>query len=236
MELICHNEEPTNLSSPWKIALPDSIVSSTIAFFHQLCNHPSHEVLRKTLNMFYHPHLYTRVKEFVCSDCQFTKGNTKGYGHHPPREVNLQPWYQVDVDLIGPWKFEITRGGREVEFLALTCIDRATGFPAGAILDNKTSQLTADAFDTCWLSNFPRPYVCCSDNGTEFVGAPFEDLLLKHAIAHRTSTVRNPSANGIVERMHLSMGNSLRVLLKEHSCATIREARAILQKALNMAL
>lgn len=64
VELVCHNDKPEDVASPWKIALPESMVTPTIAFFHQLCNrnHPSHSLLSKTLDMFCHPHLHARVR------------------------------------------------------------------------------------------------------------------------------------------------------------------------------
>ena len=156
-------------------------------------------------------------------------------GHLPPRDVNLNIWQQCDVDLIGPWSFEL-RGGKVVELFALTCIDRASGYPAAKIISRKTSAEVAEAFESCWLSLFPKPEVCGSDNGGEFIGPEFQQLLFDWAITHACTTARNPAGNGIVERMHLSIGNSLRVLLKDNVCQTQHEAHRLLERALSSAL
>ena len=74
------------------------------------------------------------------------------------------------------------------------------------------------------------------DNGGQFLGKEFQELLHSWAISHACTTARNPSANGVVERMHLTIGNLLRVLLKDHSCQTQQEARELLKRALNAAL
>jgi hypothetical protein len=51
------------------------------------------------------------------------------------------------------------------------------------------------------------------DQGGEFTGYPFQHLLqrLVHIHRHPTST-KNPQANSVCERMHQTIGNSLRVL------------------------
>ena len=231
----CYCKDPSDEKECWKIVLPDQVLEPTIDFYHKLLNHPGQKALLQALRLYYHPNLAATVRQFHCHDCQFTKSNVRGFGHLPPRDVNLDVWQQVDCDLIGPWTFEI-RGGKSIELFALTCIDRASGFPAASIISTKTSKEVADAFHSCWLSLFPRPEICASDNGGEFIGPEFEEQLYDWAISHVQTTARNPTGNGIVERMHLSMGNSLRVLLKEHSCQTIKEARNLLQRALDTAL
>ena len=46
------------------------------------------------------------------------------YGHLPPQDVNLTPWFEVAVDLIGPWTIII--GNDKYDFNALTSIDTTT--------------------------------------------------------------------------------------------------------------
>jgi hypothetical protein len=41
-----------------------------------------------------------------------------GYGLLPEREVQIAPWEEVVIDLIGPWRVKVN--GRKVEFNALT--------------------------------------------------------------------------------------------------------------------
>lgn len=235
IDLCSYCKDPTDPNEHWKIVLTDETVDPTIEFYHKLLNHPGHNALEKALQLYYHPHLGARVRAFACHDCQFTKAGTRGIGHLPPRDVSLDVWQQVDVDLIGPWSFEL-RGGKTVELFALTCIDRASGYPTAKIITRKTSEEVAHAFEACWLSLFPKPEVCGSDNGGEFIGPEFQELLYNWAISHACTTARNPAGNGVVERMHLTIGNSLRVLLKDSICQTQREAHNLLERALSSAL
>ncbi len=56
-------------------------------------------------------------------DCQKHKLEGRGYGFLPKRGVQIAPWEEVAIDLIGPWKVKVN--GQQVDFNALTCIDTA---------------------------------------------------------------------------------------------------------------
>ena len=63
--------------------------------------------------------------------------------------------------------------------------------------------------DQIWLCRYPRPVDCLHDNGTEFVSAKFQELLQSYGIQSKLTTVKNPQANGILERTHQVIGNLL---------------------------
>ena len=122
------------------------------------------------------------------------------------------PWKTVHVDLIGPWKVSVTyEDGRikEHEIQALTCIDAATGFCEIIAISNKTSFYISMKFDSHYLCRYPRPKEVVYDQGSEFK-SEFTELLLSYGIKGIPTTVRNPAANAIIERTHLTMGDMLR--------------------------
>ena len=47
------------------------------------------------------------------------------------------------------------------------------------------------------------------DNGNEFLGREFQELLQSYGIVSRATTVKNPQANSIVERLHMVITNNL---------------------------
>jgi len=49
------------------------------------------------------------------------------------------------------------------------------------------------------------------DNGTEF-SSEFHELLLSYGIQPKSTTIKNPQSNAIVERVHLTISNSLRAM------------------------
>jgi transposase InsO family protein len=52
------------------------------------------------------------------------------------------------------------------------------------------------------------------DQGLEFLGRPFEQMLTNAGIRPHAPGVRNPRANAIVEILHQTIGNSLRTRLR----------------------
>jgi transposase InsO family protein len=84
-------------------------------------------------------------------------------------------------------------------------------------INNKTSEYIALKFENDWLARYPHPERCIHDNGGEFTGAPLlQHMLVLNGIKDVTTTVKNPQANAICERLHQSISNSLRVMLKAH--------------------
>ncbi len=51
--------------------------------------------------------------------------------------MQIAPWEEVAIDLIGPWKVKVD--GQQVEFHALTCIDMASNLVKLIHVDNKTA-------------------------------------------------------------------------------------------------
>jgi len=158
------------------------------------------------------------------------KSTTKEYGHLPPRVAGVFPWRTVAVDLIGPWKIEIN--GKELEFNALTCIDPVTNLVEIIRIKNKTSRHVANQFANAWLSKYPRPVECIHDNGGEFIGYEFRAQLNQFGIKSKATTVKNPQANAVCERMHKTVADVLRTLIKDNPPKDSEEAVEYMDNAL----
>ena len=72
----------------------------------------------------------------------------------------------------------------------------------------------AEQFYNCWLSRYPTPVNCIYDNGGKFIGAEFKDLLNRAGINKKPTTIKNPTANAICERMHDTIAMMLRTKSK----------------------
>jgi hypothetical protein len=149
----------------------------------------------------------------VCQTCNITA--VKRYGKILlPTHQKFQPWEEVHVDFIGPWdaRFNYTNipGKSTIQKIhALTIIDKATGWPEFIAIKNKTSLHIALLFDSEWLCSYPRPARVVYDNGTEFTGQEFQELLESYGIKPVPTTMRNPKSNGVIEQVHLTMGDML---------------------------
>ena len=118
---------------------------------------------------------------YNCDACQCHKLDGRSAGHLAPHTICAVPWEQVDIDLIIPWTVQVKTGSL-YEFMALTCIDRITGLAELICIDNKTMIHIAAKFDEYWLLRYPRHITCCHNNGGEFMGWVFQQLLEDYGI------------------------------------------------------
>ena len=164
------------------------------------------------------------VEKYVasCDSCQRNKhSNKKSHGKIPltPALRDKNPWDKVQVDCCGPWtiRYQNDITGRITSFRIhlLSMIDVCTGWPEFARIESANSIATAKAFDKSWLCRYPRPMECGHDNGKEFIGIEFQELLASYGITSKPTTVKNPTANAIVERIQGTLGEQLRSTIFE---------------------
>jgi hypothetical protein len=81
------------------------MVVDTVKWFHQVMGHPGEKRLREMLNQCYHhPKLCYHIDRLKCKNCQKYKLAGRGYSLLPEQEVQIAPWEEVAIHLIGPWK------------------------------------------------------------------------------------------------------------------------------------
>jgi hypothetical protein len=49
-------------------------------------------------------------------------------------------------------------------------------------------------------------------NGNEFIGQEIQELLESYGIKPVATTVQNPKSNGVIKKVHLTMGDMLRTM------------------------
>jgi len=187
----------------WKILIPNSMAQPTIAWYHNVLGHAGVSRLTEALlNHLWLPNAKKRISDYIrtCDDCQRNKFDGPGYGALPPRNDVADPWSEVAVDLIGPWSIELP-DNTKLSISAITMIDVTTTLSEPIGIDNKTSQHCTMQFENNWLARYPRPIRCIHDQGTEFTGLAFQNMLHVNGIKSRPTTVRNPQANAVCERM-----------------------------------
>ena len=90
-------------------------------------------------------------------------------------------------------------------------IDPATGWFETSPISDKSAVTVMTAFNNQWLCRYPRPRYIGFDNGSEFK-AQFLQTCTNYGVKAKVTTSHNPQANGIIERVHQVLGNSLRTL------------------------
>ena len=90
-------------------------------------------------------------------------------------------------------------------------IDEGSSWPEIAAINNKYAEEIAILVDDTWFARYSRPLYCIHDNGGEFIGSGFQELLDSYGVKAKPTTVKNPHSNGLHERMHLVLCEMPRV-------------------------
>ena len=101
-----------------------------------------------------------------------------------------------------------------------------------ARIDNKTALHVALLFENTRLARYPLPQYCTHDQGGEFTGWAFQQMLRRHGIHGRCAASKNPQANAICERMHQSVGNQLRAMASMEPPDGVQDANLLVDTAL----
>lgn len=113
------------------------------------------------------------------------------------------PFEKVHVDCTGPWtvhiKSDITGELSPYKIHILTMVDAAANWVELAMIPTANSRSCTKQFDLCWLCRYPCPNTVEHDNGNEFIGEEFQELLTSYDIKSSPTTVtktqHNPSSN-----------------------------------------
>ena len=200
-----------------KIYIPTKLRDDTLNWYHHNMCHPGGTILHGTMaQTMAWPGMASMVKRYVqtCPTCQISKRNAKKYGHLPPKTAEAVPWDLLCVDLVGPYTVTLKKGKTKKDDItrslqAMTFIDPATGWFEISEIPDKESQTMSDILDTVWFSRYPRPSKIIFDNGTEFQ-KDFRHIFKNYGVKPKPTTIKNPQANGIVERVHQVLSNMLR--------------------------
>ena len=144
------------------------------------------------------------------------KWGARQYGLLSSRDATSPLWHDNALDCIGPWTINL-RGGKQFEILVLTTMDTATNLLENEPLRTKTASECARAFDNGWLARYPRPVRVIHDQGSEFTGSVFQELLARAGIKSSPATSRNPQGNSVIEAVHKSVGQVLHTLVHLHN-------------------
>ncbi len=99
---------------------------------------------------------------------------------------------------------------------ALTTMNRHSQYPFIVFLKDKTLEETARVISEI-LAGIATPQEILSDNGKEFMGKEFQEVLSKQQIKHITTAAYLPQSNGILEQFHRYLKQCVSMSLKHHA-------------------
>ena len=222
--LVCHYQRQFN-----RICLTDTLLPMVVDWFHKAAVHNTGiTCLQETLHFnSYHPRLLAEVRRQVShyDICQCMKCGSRQYGLLALCEAKSAQWSDVATECIGPWVVEL-HGGCDYSLHALTMINITTNLLEIEPIVMQTEAECARAFENGWLLHYPRPVCVIHNQGSEFMGSAFQDLLHRVGIKSVPMTARNPQGNSIIEAVHKLVGQVLRTLVHIHRLQTMHQAKS----------
>jgi transposase InsO family protein len=135
-------------------------------------------------------------------------GNSLWYWRYVTKSLgNVSMWFALV-----PSRFKLKILTSRLTFLEIHCltmVDSCTSWSEATPLLNHSAKHAAKKFDKAWLCSKPCPLQVVHDNGTEFIGAEFQEMLSSYNIEPKCTTVKNPTANALVKRLHSTLEDQL---------------------------
>lgn len=139
-----------------------------------------------------------------CLACQRAKVSRHTRLAAEPIPVPARRFSHIHVDLVGP--LPPSRGFTHL----FTVIDRSTRWFEALPLASTTAADCAAALFAGWIARFGVPAQLTSDRGAQFTSAVWRSLCQLLHIQHIETTAYHPQSNGMVERQHRRLKDSLR--------------------------
>jgi len=81
--------------------------------------------------------------------------------------------------------------GYTLSFHALTIIDTVTNYCEVVRVTSKKATYIGQMVENTWLSRYPRPMHCIYDQGGEFIGMGFQQVLHRHGTHLHPTSAKN---------------------------------------------
>ena len=103
----------------------------------------------------------------------------------------------------------------DTEFKALMIINTVTNLLEIVWIDKKKSENITQRFAYTWLSLslYPCPAQIIYNNGEEFIGHEFQDMMRSLGITSKPTKLKNPQANAIIKWLYKMMSDILQIML-----------------------
>lgn len=147
-----------------------------------------------------------------CETCQVYRSPNR-------RPVVAIPMASTFNDVVAIDLKEITNELTTKKCWILHLVDHFSRFSAGRIITTKEKETVVEQILESWVSIFGAPNFFMTDNGKEFDNSSFRDLCDKFNIEILPTAAESPFSNGICERHHRVLYDSLTKTVLENKCS-----------------
>ena len=141
-----------------------------------------------------------------CLDCQRAKVNRHTVTPIGDFEVPHKRFSHINADLVS---MPLSNGFNHL----LTIVDRHSRWPVAIPIKDIAAETVVDAFAQGWVAHYGVPEKITTDRGSQFSSVIWRQLSQVWGIKHIMTTAYHPEANGMVERLHRRLKESLMALV-----------------------
>ena len=138
----------------------------------------------------------------ACQQSKVTRHTTPPIGTF---EVPNKRFEHINMDIV---TLPLSNGYKYI----LTAVDRFTRWPVAIPMVDISADSVVDAFAHGWIASFGLPATVTTDRGSQFSSELFKQLTKVWGIKLIMTTPYHPEANGLVERLHRRLKESLMAL------------------------
>lgn len=197
----------------WKLWLPEDLRKEVMIRSHE--KNTAHGGVAKTLHnireYFYWPLMNKNVRELIrnCQTCKECKHPRQILRPPMGQEVRtVRPFQKIYVDFLGP--YPRSRSGNTSLFIVL---DHQTKFVLLKALRKSSTKSIIKFLTDEVFHKFGVPETLHSDNGAQFTGKEFKELLQLYGINHMKTAIYSPQSNAS-ERVNQSILTGIRSCLE----------------------
>ena len=177
--------------------------------------HYAHAGIKETNRLiathYYWSEMRAEITRFVqtCHGCQSVKTSKITPPHYGFFEVPDQRFTHCHLDVVGP--LPVSEGYKYI----LTIIDRTTRHLTALPLRDTSAKTCSQQFLLHYVALYGVPSACTSDQGSNFVSKIFQEMQQNLGIDIKHTPIYWPQGNGLIERNHQSLKNSIKAQLVE---------------------
>ena len=189
---------------------PKLMEKKALKLHRQFAHAPAYRIKSLLKSAGFTKKLFLDALDRVCESCEVCQR----YKKPKPRPVVGLPRGTAFNDCVA---IDLKTVNGQVTFLHM--IDCATRYSVAKLVPNKRKETIIEAICTSWIAPFWPPKRLMSDNGGEFSNADMVELCERFDVELQHSAAESPFSNGLVERHHRVLAESMVKTKEESGCS-----------------